>query len=90
LQTLDKNKQRVYIQAMKKKGAKMAEEKQPFLNIPLDSDLDEMVEEMRKAYGNQSRASVGRMAISKLYEEYQHMQTLRSKVEPKVKEVSRK
>lgn len=62
---------------------------QPFLNIPLDDDLDRMVEEMRKANGNQSRAAVGRMAVAKLYEEFQHVQIIKEKIQPKIKQVAR-
>lgn len=67
----------------------MADDKQPFLNIPLDENLDQMVEEMRKANGNQSRAAVGRMAIHKLYEEFIHVNKIKKAIQPKIKAVAK-
>jgi metal-responsive CopG/Arc/MetJ family transcriptional regulator len=69
----------------------MAEKEQEdriFVNTPMEAELVEKLDEMVEA-NESTRAQFIRLLIKKNYEEFTHIQGIRQRVEPKIKQVVR-
>lgn len=65
------------------------QEERVFVNTPMETDLVEKLDEMVEDHGS-TRAQFIRLLVKQRYDEFLHMQKIKSKVEPRIKEVTHK
>ena len=64
------------------------EENRVFVNTPMEADLVEKLDEMVVDHGS-TRAQFIRLLVRERWDEFSHIKRVRSKVEPRIKQVAK-